>query len=249
MQDGADAVDHPNPQDLERFLLGELSPAESRVVTTHLILGCPDCRRRMAPLAANLFGGTGGEVRLAGDPPVDYDGVLSRAFSRVAGQRNLFPPLAGGPPEPAPPAAAHPEHERCRALLDRCVELRRRDPESLVLTATAAVNLAERLEGGASRSPEVVDLRARGWAELGNALRGSGDLEGSESAVARSLEIAAAGTGDLFLLTRQMDLAASLLQDRERWDEAAALLRCRDEIYANLGGETAEEAVGWEAAG
>src|SRR5262245_51368488 len=141
MQDGAVAVGHPNPQDLERFLLGELSPSETRVVTTHLILGCPDCRRRMAPLAAPLSGRTGGEGRLAGEPAVDYDSALTRAFARVAGQRTLFPPPAAGPFIPGRPAAeatrtaadaagtaACQERERCRALLDRCVELRQRDP-------------------------------------------------------------------------------------------------------------------------
>lgn len=271
MAEGVGGPAHPNPHDLERFLLGELPQRETNAVTAHLMRGCPQCRRRMAPLAAALFGWVGDRIHLAGDAAIDYDDAITHAFQNAGGLRHEAPgrpaatPPAGAPradladpaeagegeARPAPPAGPAPrsqssrsrqtmrDRERCEALLERCVELRHRDPEALVLTATLAVNLAERIEAGRDTNCEVVDLRARSWAELGNALRIADDMTGSESALARSLEISATGSGDPLLLARQMDLAASLLKDRRRFAEANALLTCVREIYEFLGDDQA----------
>jgi hypothetical protein len=270
MAEGVGGPAHPNPHDLERFLLGELAQPETNTVTAHLMRGCPQCRRRMAPLAAALFGRVGDRIHLAGEAAIDYDDAITHAFQNAGGLRHEAP----GRPAAAPRAAARPavltdppgsgewearaasagpapraegsrtrqtmrDRERCEALLERCVELRHRDAEALVLTATLAVNLAERIEGGRTTNLEVVDLRARSWAELGNALRIADDMTGSESALARSLEISGAGSGDPLLLARQMDLAASLLKDRRRFEEANALLTCVGEIYEFLGDDQA----------
>ena len=36
---------HPTEQELQRFVGGELSPTEVRVIVRHLLRGCPDCSR------------------------------------------------------------------------------------------------------------------------------------------------------------------------------------------------------------
>jgi tetratricopeptide (TPR) repeat protein len=246
---------HPSPHDLERFLLGDMPHEEVNGVIAHLMRGCAECRSRMAPLAAALFG----RVAARGTTPVDatgepYDAVLDRVFS---GARDY----AKGVEADGGEAAGHPsaavlddevawrprgasaqaarDEERCRALLERCVDLRHRDAEALVLTATLAVNLAERLEPVHRTAGEIADLRARSWAELGNALRIADDLTGAESALARSLELSGDGTGDPLLLARQMDLAASLLKDRRRFEEARSLLDCARRIYERMGDDQA----------
>ncbi|HEV8580945.1 MAG TPA: hypothetical protein VGX68_17905 [Thermoanaerobaculia bacterium] len=40
----ADRHDHPKPEQLERFMRGEVSPAENRAVVNHLLTRCPQCR-------------------------------------------------------------------------------------------------------------------------------------------------------------------------------------------------------------
>src|SRR5258705_7706542 len=141
MQDGVGAASHPNPHDLERFLLGELPPGEARAVTVHLMRGCPQCRGRMAPLAAALFGRVGGQGRLASEAAIHYDEALTRAFTKVGGLRPFAAPSSNSQTLDPPPgdrsrSDSARERERCEALLDRCIELRHRDPEALVLTAT-----------------------------------------------------------------------------------------------------------------
>lgn len=246
MADGVGDPVHPDPHDLERFLLGELPRSKTKSVTAHLMRGCPRCRKRIAPLAAALFGHAGERLHLPGGAAIDYDDAISSAFQKAGGAHGAgeddLPPWSEAPGAAGPLPGArsiHHDRERCESLLERCFELRQRDPEALVLTATLAVNLADRI-GAEAGGPDVVDLRARSWAELGNALRVAHDLPGAEAALARSLEIAGAGSGESLLLARQMDLAASLLRDRRRFGEAEALLECAREIYESLGAEHAE---------
>ena len=118
---------------------------------------------------------------------------------------------------------------RCEILIERCRALRSSDLERMVLTATLAANLAERLDPGPFDAQAVADLQARAWAELGNARRISDDLAAAESDLARALELAGNGTGDPLLLARVMDLTASLYTDQRRFEEARFL---QDAVYS-----------------
>jgi anti-sigma factor RsiW len=43
-------LDHPTPDLLLRFLLGETSKSESRAIVRHLVAGCPACAAVLRPI-------------------------------------------------------------------------------------------------------------------------------------------------------------------------------------------------------
>jgi tetratricopeptide (TPR) repeat protein len=98
-----------------------------------------------------------------------------------------------------------------------------------------AVAIAERMDTSHNIAEELADLRARAWAELGNAHRVVDDLPASEDALARALDLSGHGSGDPLLLARLMDLTASLYTDQRRFDEARRLLDGVHAIYLNMG--------------
>jgi tetratricopeptide (TPR) repeat protein len=130
---------------------------------------------------------------------------------------------------------ARGEREQCEFLFELCRALRNSDPEGMVLAASLAVQIAERLEAASGAHPETADLQARAWAELGNARRVADCLSAAEADLARALDIAGRGTGDPLLLARLMDLTASLYTDQRRLDEAVRLLGCVYGIHRHRG--------------
>jgi hypothetical protein len=118
---------------------------------------------------------------------------------------------------------------RCEWLIERCRSLRHTDPESMVLTATMAVVLAERLSPGSSGVGPLADLQAYALAELGNSQRIVDDFTTAEATLSAAVDRAGRGTGDPRLLAYLMDLTASLYTDLRRFTEA---LRLRDMVYA-----------------
>jgi hypothetical protein len=50
MQPQPPAQEHPAPQQIERFVRGESTPAETRAVVRHLLVGCRTCREVARPL-------------------------------------------------------------------------------------------------------------------------------------------------------------------------------------------------------
>lgn len=249
MAKGDREVHHPSPAELDRFLLGEMSPGEAAPVLAHLIRGCQHCQKRMEPLASVMLG-TGQNIP---EPPVEagaeYDFPLFKAFAtarqyaesrtQAKADKRLATVVPVLKKAPSPETAREPRMERdwarCEDLLERCRLLRHNDPETMVLTATLAVSLAERLDPGTFGAAALADLQARAWAERGNARRIADDLAGAESDLAKSLERAGHGTGDPILLARLMDLTASLYTDQRRFNEALQLLDAVYVIYQNAG--------------
>jgi tetratricopeptide (TPR) repeat protein len=74
----------------------------------------------------------------------------------------------------------------------------------------------------------IADLRARTFAELGNAYRVNERFPEADAAFERSIEFLEAGTGDSLLQARVLDLLASLRSAQRRLDDAIALL---DQVY------------------
>jgi tetratricopeptide (TPR) repeat protein len=238
---------HPSPADLDRFLRGELTTRQAAPVVAHLLAGCDDCRQIMAPLAMVMLNPQAEPPRLPSGSSAEYDFPLFRAFANarrfaasleteraeVVRERAL----AEVPP-PAPLSAeqrAARDRRRCVAFLVSCRSLRQSDPEGMVLLASLAVALAERIEASAGSAPDLADLRARAWAELGNARRVEGDLAAAEADLGRGLRSADQGTGDRALLVHLMDLSASLLVDQRRFPEAFHLLDAVERIHRAAG--------------
>ncbi len=231
--------DHPTPGALEAFLRGALSIGETKLVISHLLSGCSRCRRTMEPSAQSLFfpGREEGEGNGAA-----YDFPIFRAINQARRQsmeqvRSESLPLSAPAKGLDVPVGVAPHiasglrsPEGCEALLSASRELRHQDPEGMVFLAALAAGVAERLDS--KTAPEAAaDLRARAWAELGNARRVANDLAGAEAALERSLASADEGSGDPLLLARLFDLTASLYTDQRRFDQALALLDRVFEIY------------------
>lgn len=246
---------HPTPATLEAFLRADLPATEMQRVFTHLMAGCPVCRQAMAPLSTGFFRPS----RMVPHPEAsDYDFAIARAIRTTlqratrATEERLGGPVSGE--VPAVPAKVTPldrrlplaplvpravrsagGRARCEALIEAARGLRHRDPEGMVMIATYAAEVADRLsprDGSPAKSAgiaDVADLQARAWAELGNARRVTGDLPGAEADLERALTRAERGTGDPLLLARIMDLTASLYRATGRFAEAHLLL---DGVYA-----------------
>jgi tetratricopeptide (TPR) repeat protein len=239
MAEGDCDAHHPSPGELERFLLGELSPHQAAPLIAHLVRGCGQCQARMAPLATTIL--SAGNTAPEPASVENYDFPLFKAFANarryaetMARERAevVHEPILKEVPLPETLSnndRVTRDRSRCEALIEECRALRSSDPERMVLTAEFAVALAERLTTGSGEIKATADLQARAWAELGNARRIADDMTGAESDLVQALERAGHGTGDPLLLAQLMHLTASLYIDQRRFDEARRLL---DFIYA-----------------
>ncbi|HEX4962435.1 MAG TPA: hypothetical protein VF173_16485 [Thermoanaerobaculia bacterium] len=233
---------HPSVAELESFLLGEMPPSRMTPIITHLLRGCDQCRQEMVPLASMLLtGGKSAPERVAGSG-AEYDFALFKAFSTARRFANSLASKLGEPREPrpfpkevpAPHQAAAPAsnpRQRCEALFELCHTLRASDLEGMLLAASLAVQLAERLDP----SSETSDLQALAWAELGNAQRVADHLQQAEIALAKAVRKAGEGTGEPRLLAKLMDLTASLYTDQRRFEDARRLLDWVYVIQEHLG--------------
>jgi tetratricopeptide (TPR) repeat protein len=123
----------------------------------------------------------------------------------------------------------------CESLVKRSQACRHHDPEQMVLLAERAAAIAMDLDPLVYGPELTADLRARCFAELGNAHRVSDDLEAAERALRRASEESARGTQDPLLLARIMDLTASLRGSQRRFDEALELLDAVYRLYESHG--------------
>ena len=241
---------HPSAAELERFLLGEMSPSEAAPIISHLLSGCQQCRAGMAPLASVVFATA--PLAQEMEPNSEYDFPMFKAFAaarqyaatveheKVLGQQNAVPSLPRRASSletfPAPEQQREwTDRDRCEALLEHSRSLRYQDLEGMVLSASMAVALAERITARQGESPEQADLEARAWAELGNAHRVADDDVTAEADLAHALARSSQGTGDPLLLARLMDLTASLYIDQRRFSEARRLHDYVYEIYRRQG--------------
>jgi len=229
---------HPSAAELDRFLLGEMSPRQAAPVISHLLTGCPRCREAMVPLSSLVFatGPTPEEVPSSGaeyDFPMFKAFATARQYAAVNKERSGDRPAFQRSPVSLEALPANPPkqtaQERCEALIERCRTLRYSDPEGMVLSASLAVNLAQQALSKQGESADLIDLEARAWAELGNAHRVADDMVEAEATLSRALIRSGEGTGDPLLLARIMDLTASLYIDQRRFQEARQLL---DSVYA-----------------
>jgi tetratricopeptide (TPR) repeat protein len=172
----------------------------------------------------------------------EYDFPLFKAFASarryasaqaVEERRAPAVPVLKEAVAPRPPAlgagATERDWARCEWLIERCRALRHSDPESMVLTATLAVTLSERLSPGSSGRAALADLQAYALAELGNSQRIVDDFANAEATLTAAVDRAGQGTGDPRLLAYLMDLTASLYTTLRRYDEA---LQLRDRVYS-----------------
>lgn len=234
---------HPDHATLEAFLYDRLPSGQRNSVLVHLLSGCVSCRESMEPLAGAMF--HPGELDVEMTPELDaaYDDAISMAFARAAAlQEEQVVPREDVESKiqrlrvgDLPAEAGFWTWSLCETLMERSREIRHDNLQSMLHLAGLAREAAERVESGEHSPRETADLRARAWAELANAWRACDDLSQAETAMARALELQAAGTGSESLLARLADLSASLFCDQRRFTEAFQMLDTAHSLYQRLG--------------
>lgn len=228
-------TNHPRPGELDRFLLGEMSPGQAAPIISHLLSGCVQCREAMMPLASAVLTPEPSPAKplpLASESGSEYDVPLLKAFAAAreyasTAARTLEAPASGSQPRL--------DWRRCEALLELCRNLRYSDREKLTLSASLAVTLAERAQASEGDVTALADLQARAWAELGNAYRAADDMEAAEAALGHALMRSGQGSGDPLLLARLMEMTAALCTDQRRFSEARRLLDLAEAVYQHEG--------------
>ncbi len=100
--------------------------------------------------------------------------------------------------------------------------------------ASLALAAAERLDAATHAAPVAADLKARAWAEIGEARRAAGELRAAEEALGEAAGCLAHGTGDLLVDGRLLEFEAAVRADQGRPGEADALLRQATARYAQV---------------
>ncbi len=236
--------EHPSREVLERFLRGGLETAERRQVVEHLLGGCEECARGMAPLAAVVLHPD--RAPLVGGPELEesYHGAVERAFAavRLHGvraprvKRDKARALEGlrkkglkGIP------AAGSRAGLLEAALERARELRRSDPSQAALLLGLAAMTAHDLVKEGYSAAQVADFQARAAGELANSLRIIHRPLDAERWLGKAFEHARNGTGDPWLDARLLDLLGSLEVSRYKYEEALAVLEQAHNRYTSLG--------------
>jgi len=235
---------HLGKGEIESFLTGRLDGAERKRLLQHLS-GCSPCGRRLLAAAEVLLGD---EPWMAAEPVAEdqYDEALacSTVFARnlekrwrkerekLDRARTFLDQAPGGLGDESFPwrqvQALH-GWPLCEALLQKSYEARFTDPKRMLSLAESAAGVAKHIKAEKYPWPGfVADLRARAFAELGNAYRVNDRFPEADAAFERAIESLEAGTGDPLLQARVLDLYASLRSAQRRLDDAIAVL---DQVY------------------
>jgi tetratricopeptide (TPR) repeat protein len=241
---------HPAHRVLERFVLGQLPALEMKQVSQHLMTGCTECQQATAGLWARRKGTDGPAAAAAangnGARGGAYDEVIDRIFrviltreTEVALERDqgreLFEELMRHPPARRHLLVANSSRFRnrmlCEILLEQAHEAGFREPPRAVELARYAVAIADRL----AEESASAGLRARSWAQLGNALRINSDHAGADQAFAAATALLDDGQANPSDTARVLDLEASLRRDQRRFADAVRLMDRVIFLYRKLG--------------
>jgi tetratricopeptide (TPR) repeat protein len=251
---------HPAQPVLERFVLGHLPADQMRQVSQHLLAGCSECRQATAGLWTFSGGGAAADPQLSAPVPsieetVDRgacDEAIDRIFriilareSEVARDRaqgrELFEELARHPPARQYLMVSNSVRFRsrmlCEILLEQALEAGFREPARAVELARLGVAIADLLaeRSGEKGGEGLHGLRARAWAQLGNALRISSDHAGADEAFETATELLDPVRVTPHEIARVLDFEASLRRDQRRFAEATRLMDQAIAIYRKLG--------------
>src|SRR4029077_8422427 len=132
---------HPSPEELERFLLGEVSSRQAAPILAHLMRGCDRCQTRMVPMVSVMFGKGRNTVESSQEAGSEYDFPLfkalatARRYAASAAQAKAGMPerpasaLTGAPVRAAGRGDDAAAWSRCERLIETCRALRYSDPE------------------------------------------------------------------------------------------------------------------------
>lgn len=235
-------IGHPDRGTLEAFLFGRLSAGRRKDVLLHLLGGCSICQESMDPLADVMFHPGSLEPELTADMDASYEAAISAAYTKalasqetIAVREDLDAKVGRLVDGHLPQEAGFWTCALCETLVERSRDLRHDDPAGMLHLAQLACEAANRVDPSERGPRETVDLRARAWAELGNAWRVCDDLPQAEAALSGALALQTEGTGSQLLLARLADLSASLLCDQRRFAEGFQMLDTAHALYQQEG--------------
>jgi tetratricopeptide (TPR) repeat protein len=234
---------------LRRFLGGRAAKDEAKRVVRHLIRGCKECKALSARLVAEA--GYWFPQRTPVRRDETYAAAFEAAFSfateeerraavlrlRGWGQWASIEPLQPGErmAEVMTDRSFH-HWGFYRALLDasrwRC-RSHACEAVSLVELALAVSQLLESRAVGGEEA--ATDLRAKGFAILGNARRMASDLDGAREALAEAWRLNRGGTGDPLERAQLICFEASYSRMMGEFETAETALAGAARIYAAAG--------------
>ena len=242
---------HLGKGEIEAFLAGRSSQEDRDRILKHLLTRCDWCLRLFKNMAVPLLEDE--PWAYAEEVSEDaYDAPLARAAAgarrfesrwrkeseRLARARTLVDE-AGGLGEGFPLRQAQALHgwPLCEALLGKSFDERYGDPRKMLRLAYDAARVAEHTPAEKYEpSPGfVMDLRARAFAELGNARRINEQFSEAAHDFSRARGFLEDGTGDFLLEARVLDLEASLLSDQGCFEDAISLLDKVHDLYQEVG--------------
>jgi tetratricopeptide (TPR) repeat protein len=180
--------------------------------------------------------GTGGVDRASGRLALAEDRARAEPLlAELRAGRRLWEDLTGGERRRISPAAL------VDYLLEASFACRFADPARMVALAEAACAVADRLTSRRYGRELTADLRARAWAELGNAYRVVDDLGAAGPALARAQKLASEGTRSSSVSARIAEQMASYLIDLREFGEAVGLLEQAEALYGECGDRKGRE--------
>ncbi|HEX2252147.1 MAG TPA: tetratricopeptide repeat protein [Thermoanaerobaculia bacterium] len=234
---------HPNERSLER-VADRVKGRRDRQVLRH-VLDCKRCRRRLIV----MLHWNGGQGALPWTPSA-YGDLLDRL---VQESERAGSPLSREQVE-APVLLSelmlHPSRRRrlmvrnstrflswalAELLLERSFEEAFVDPAQAESLVRLGLDVVDQLDQTDHDSRLVADLRSRGLALLGNALRMRSDLAAADLSMREAEAALGHGSGDPLELARLLDLKASLRKDQQRIAEARELLEAAIADYLSVG--------------
>ncbi len=217
---------HLSLETLAKWLSGRLEhDAVLQQIVPHLVATCPVCRERYEQIRQLK--------REAGHEDEEVGVVEWREAPELL--RRL---------EELPPAERHLRVEEdeslhtwgvCQLLLLRSREAVSEDPALALSRAELALSVSRHL-GDAYDPGWVLDLRARAYAALGNALRVLSELCAAEAAFREAEScLSRSGTGNGWAKAEVLDLESSLRQDQRRFEASEKLLDAALALYREAG--------------
>src|SRR5436305_5635991 len=239
---------HVAESDLAAFLAGRLEPEAVRRVVRHLVAGCAECRAR---LRAVVPAGMLMPERRAGSPAGEPYGAaidrarrdtcrlatrlrkdreqIERALERIREHPEGFNGLTWGERQSV---RGWKHVEVCLAV---SFDLRHRDPRQMLSFAEAAQEVADRIAPPVYGAAFLLDLRARAWGELANALRVNERFDRAEAALKQARSLVEEGTGDSIIEARLDEIEASLRKDQRQLEKAYRLLDQAHRTWLKIG--------------
>ncbi len=244
---------HLDAATLEGFLAGSLPRRRDRRIAWHLT-SCQSCRDKLLQhpqgeaLLDKIMAAQPREEEANTQP--SYEAIIGRSYGMLIDREiemrqdrekahHLCAELLRHPPARRRVLIDHVRQYQswglCEHLLGLCSRSRDDGGEERIEWAQLAIAITEKLPAAELGASLLNDLRARSWAQLGDAQRMVGNCAAATIALQTAQQLLKQGTGDPLEKARVLRMLASLHLDQGSFDEADPLLAVAQRLYRRLG--------------